>query len=98
MTSAEQVLTTLFVACSLVCWTNVKAIYKDKCIGGCRIAPTWVFLATNIYEVWYFAGLHQSLASLGAVSMVGANLAWIGLAYFYKWKNSNRAKTQFLLD
>jgi hypothetical protein len=86
MISAEQVLMILFIACSTVCWMNVRALLRDKCTKGCSIAPAYIFFATNAYEVWYFLHLHQSLASLGAVSMVAANSIWIGLAHWYRFE------------
>lgn len=82
--TAEQGLTLFFIACSTVCWMNVRALLRDKCVAGCAITPAWVFLSTNSYEVWYFDALHQPLAALGAVSMVGSNLTWLILAYYYR--------------
>lgn len=96
--TSEQVLTAFFVACSLVCWMNVRALLRDKCVNGCAITPAWIFLSTNSYEVWYFGALNQPLASLGAVSMVGANLTWIGLAYYYRWANSVTGQINETLD
>jgi hypothetical protein len=86
MITAEQALTAFFVACSVVVWANVRALLRDKCVKGCSIAPAYIFFATNAYEVWYFLHLHQSLASLGAVSMVAANTIWIGLAHWYRFE------------
>jgi hypothetical protein len=86
MTFAEQLLTFWFVACSVVVWTNVRALLRDKCTKGCSIAPAYVFLATNAYEVWYFLHFHQPLAALGSVSMVAANTIWIGLAHWYRFE------------
>lgn len=85
MISAEQALMILFIACSMVVWVNVRALLRDKCTKGCSISPAFVFLATNSYEVWYFAHFHQPVAALGAVSMVAANLLWIALAFWYRF-------------
>lgn len=82
---AEQALTFFFIACSVVVWTNVRALLRDKCTKGCSVAPAYIFLATNAYEVWYFLHIHQGLASLGAISMVAANLIWVGLAHYYRF-------------
>lgn len=86
---SEQVLTALFLACSAVCWVNVRALLRDKCTAGCSVVPQWIFLATNTYEVWYFHALSQPLAALGAVSMVFSNATWIALAYYYRFKAAN---------
>jgi hypothetical protein len=84
MTMAEQVLTLMFLACSAVCWTNVRALVRDKCIKGCSLLPTYVFLTTNIYEVFYFHHIHQPLATFGSLSMAVVNLVWLGLAIMYR--------------
>jgi hypothetical protein len=94
MTFAEQVLTILFISCSVVVWMNVRALIRDKCTKGCSISPVFVFLFTNAYEVWYFTHFHQPVAALGAASMVGANLIWIALAFWYRYQ----ARDQDLLD
>jgi hypothetical protein len=83
---SQQVLTFLFLACSTVCWMNVRAMLRDKCVAGVSIAPSLIFLATNAYEVWYFTAYSQPLVALGAVSMVAANLIWIALAVWHKFE------------
>jgi hypothetical protein len=86
MISAEQALTLLFIACAAVCWTNVRALLRDKCTKGCSLFPTYIFLATNLYEVWYFHHIHQPLATFGSLAMAVVNLTWLGLAHWYRFE------------
>lgn len=87
MISAEQVLTVFFIACSAICWLNVRALYRDKTVKGVSIVPTCVFIATNIYEAWYFHHIHQFWAVFGSLSMLVVNLLWIILFLWYGFEN-----------
>lgn len=79
--TSEQVLTAFFSACSLVCWINIRAIWIDKVVSGVSVWPTWIFLATNLYEVRYFTGLEQWWAVTGSGGMALANAVWLALVY-----------------
>lgn len=87
MISAEQILTVFFIACSVICWLNVRALLRDKCVKGVSAVPTCVFIVTNIYEAWYFHHLHQSWATLGSFSMLAVNLIWLVLFHWYRFED-----------
>jgi hypothetical protein len=53
---------------------------------GLQHFPTYIFLATNIYEVFYFHHIHQSLATFGSVAMAVVNVTWLGLAHWYRFE------------
>lgn len=86
MISAEQVLTLCFIACSAVCWTNVRALLRDKTVKGCSLFPTYIFLATNLYEAYYFNHINQPLATFGSWAMAVVNVTWLGLAHWYRFE------------
>jgi hypothetical protein len=71
-------------ACSIVVWLNVREIFEDKCTGGVSLTASWIFLGTNVIEVFYFWGKHDPWSAGGAVSMAVANVTWLWLAYYYR--------------
>lgn len=91
-------LTILYIACSVVIWISVRALVRDKMIRGVSIIPAWVFLATNLYEVWFFGGLEQFVARIGSGLMATGNLVWLVLAYYYMWSERADAQIDKTLD
>lgn len=80
----EQVLTGFFAACSVICWLNIRALIIDKKVCGVCTIPTWVFLSTNLYEVYFFFHHGQTFAMIGSVGMSLANSTWLTLYWVYK--------------
>lgn len=92
------VLSILFLACAAVCWANVRALLRDRTVAGISLFPTWVFLTTNLYEVWFFFDLQQNWALVGSVAMAVVNMVWLGIAYFYRWQDSVVSEIEKTLD
>lgn len=82
----SYILSFLFFCCSIVCWLHVRKIIKDKAVKGVSLIPTFVFMATNAFEVWYFAKLGDWWTVAGAFSMLATNLAWTVCVFWYKAK------------
>lgn len=95
---SQQVLSIFFAACSLVGILHIVAIVRDKDVQGVSTIPTWVFLATNLYEVFYFGSLQQWYAVAGAVFMFVCNVVWLGLVWWYRLLASVRDRVRISLD
>lgn len=94
----EQVLTAFFTACSIVCWLSIRALVRDRSVKGVSTIPTWVFLSTNAYEVFFFGEHEQWFAVLGAVGMTLANASWLTLFWWYRFAANVEAEIAFSLD
>lgn len=73
-----------FFACSIVIWWNVYQIAQDKSVAGVSLVPTYVFITTNVVEVFYFWDLLDFWSVAGAASMAVGNVVWLSLAYHYR--------------
>jgi hypothetical protein len=80
----SAILSALFIACALVCFLNVRRLWIDKSVVGVSLIPTVVFITTNVFEIVYFTRLDDMLPVIGASLMLIVNVAWLGLAIFYR--------------
>lgn len=84
-----SILTVCFFACALVCWLHVRKIVADKTVKGVSLIPTFVFITTNIVEVFYFLDKSDLGMVAGAASMLLANLAWTLCVFWYMAKEAD---------
>lgn len=78
----------LFIFCSLVTLDHVRTILRDRQVAGVSLLPSYVFITTNLFEVYYFGRLGDWWTVTGAILMAISNLTWLGLVLHFK-RNSN---------
>lgn len=65
-------------------WINVYRIYKDKQVRGVSIIPSVFFTSWGFWNLYYYPSLHQWASFWGGAVIVGANFAWVSLAWRYR--------------
>jgi hypothetical protein len=77
----------LFEGCSgLFCWINIYRLAKDKCLKGVSWIPLSFFTLWGFWNLYYYPSLHQILSFLGGLSIVFANVVWLTLFFYYKYR------------
>ena len=81
----DLLLAICFVACSLVGFVNVSAMWRDRQMKGVSIIPTCVFLTTNIIEIPFFLlKTATPYLAVGAALMAVSNLVWLIMALCFR--------------
>lgn len=65
-------------------WLNVRQLLRDKKVRGVSIIPTFFFTSWGFWNLYYYPSLHQWLSFAGGAVIVGANAAWVCLAWRYR--------------
>lgn len=78
------ILSMMFLACAAVLSFHIVQLYKDKQVKGVSLIPTYVFIATNIFEVVYFYRLGDIMPTIGSAMMLVSNIIWLSMALYYK--------------
>jgi len=73
---------------SVMIWTNVVALYRDKQVRGVRVGPTAFFMAWGFWHLAYYPHLGQWLSFLGGISITLANTVWAGQMLYYARRRS----------
>lgn len=76
---------------ALLLWLNVAAIARDKCVRGVHAAPTAIFTAWGMWNLFYYPHLGQWISFAGGVGLVTANAVWLSQVWRYshaKWRAS----------
>lgn len=68
---------------SVLIWTNVAALHRDKQFKGVCIAPTAFFFAWGLWNLFYYPHLAQWLSFAGGCSIVVANGVWVAQMIYY---------------
>jgi hypothetical protein len=87
MTDAH-ILAGFFLACSAITFVNVYAIHRDKTVKGVSTIPCWLFIATNLFEVYYFGRRGDTAAMIGSIAMFAGNFGWIAMVWFYRFEET----------
>lgn len=94
----SYILSALFFACSIVCWLHVKKIIDDKAVMGVSLVPTFVFMATNLFEMFYFGRNGDWWTVAGAGSMFLSNIVWTIIVVYYKAKGFDNKLAEAFRD
>lgn len=70
---------------SLMLWTNVRQLYKDKEIKGVNWWTVVFFTSWGIWNLFYYPSLGQWWSFYGGISIALANLVWLIMLLCYKF-------------
>lgn len=78
------------LASGLLCSINIYKLIQDKEIKGISWIPTLFFTSWGAWNLYYYPSLGQILSFLGGISIFTANIIWVGLVLYYKYKNKRK--------
>jgi len=70
-------------------WFNVYKLIQDKQVRGLYLPVCVFFAAWGIWNMFYYPSLHQMYSFIGAAFLAAANIVWVWLAYWYRFKLKN---------
>lgn len=74
------------LAGSYFTWKNAWILYQEKEIKGVYW-PTWLFFTVwGLWNLIYYPSLNQYFSFYAGIVLVAGNIAWVGLAFYYKNK------------
>jgi hypothetical protein len=73
---------------AVVCWLNVRQLYRDKKLQGVVWQVQGFFLAWGVWNLFYYPSLGQWASFWGGVMLVVGNGTWVVLAMWYTRKRS----------
>lgn len=82
-------LTLCFALCSIVGFSNLLRLWRDKRVCGVSYFPSVIYATTNAYEVYYFASRGDWFTAGGASLMFTGTTLWLVLALFYHHRETN---------
>lgn len=68
---------------SLLTWMSARRVYLDKGYAGIYLPAIVFFFTWGLWNVFYYADLHQWWSWCGGISLVCANCAWVWLMGHY---------------
>lgn len=71
---------------ALVNCLNVRMIIRDKILRGVSIWPALWFSTWGLWNLFFYAHLSQWWSLVAEFGIVGANVTWLGLAAYYRYK------------
>lgn len=69
---------------SVMLWTNIKQLRKDKEIKGVNWWTVLFFTSWGIWNLFYYSNLNQWCSFVGGISIAFANVVWLVLLLWYK--------------
>lgn len=69
---------------AIMCWLNVRALYRDKSLKGVTWQSQAWGLGWNAWHLVYYTTLSQTLSFMGELFGASAVLAWLALAWRYR--------------
>jgi len=79
----------------VLCWINVRRLYRDKEIKGVSWQVQAFFAAWSVWNLWFYPSLGQTASFLGAIFLVLGNGTWVLMAWHYGRKNRRKILTTF---
>lgn len=65
-------------------WMNAWILFKAKETKGVYW-PTWMFFSVwGLWNLYYYPALGQNFSFYAGIILVAGNIAWVGLAVYYK--------------
>jgi len=68
---------------SVFTWMNVYRVHKDRGYAGIYVPAAAFFFSWGFWNLYFYPHLDQWFSFAGGVSLVGANLAWLGAMFKY---------------
>lgn len=68
---------------AVVCWLNVRQLYRDKKLQGVVWQVQGFFLSWGLWNLFYYPSLGQWASFWGGVMLVVGNGTWVVLAMWY---------------
>ena len=72
---------------SILVWTNVYKLHKDKKISGIFWPVTAFFATWGFWNLYYYPSLGQMWSFYGGLILVVGNTIWVIMAVYYKRNN-----------
>ena len=63
---------------------NCRMVLRDKAVKGVSIVSVVFFASWGVYNLYYYPSLGQWSSFFGGLSVVTANMIWIGLMLKYR--------------
>lgn len=70
---------------SLLIFNHCRAVLRDRAVAGVSILSTTIFASWGFWNLYYYPHLDQWASFTGGLSIVSANLLWVGLMIHYKY-------------
>lgn len=64
---------------SIFIWLNVRRLLQDRGYAGVYVPAIAFFALWGIWNLFYYPHLQQWVSFAGGLSIVTANLVWVGL-------------------
>ena len=71
----------------LLCWVNVKTIYRDKRISGISWGVQAFFALWGIWNLFYYPSLGQWASFWGGLFLSVGNTTWVMMSIVYCRRN-----------
>jgi hypothetical protein len=72
---------------SLLTWMNVRRVIQDKGHAGIYVPAVAFFMTWGLWNLFYYPHLGQWWSFHGGLSLVAANISWIGSMLYYGRKS-----------
>lgn len=73
---------------------HCRELYQDKIVRGASWVATAFFFSWGVWNLYYYPHLDQWLSFLGGLSIVSANVLWLGMMLYYIRKERAKWKVQ----
>lgn len=83
------------LAGGILCFANVKRLYRDKVVQGIYWPVQAFFFTWGVWNLFYYPSLHQWFSFLGGLLLVIGNGSWVLLAIRYR---NHKTIEQLTLD
>lgn len=64
-------------------WMNVRRVYVDRGYAGIYAPAVVFFMSWGLWNLFYYPSLSQWWSFAGGLSLVAANLCWVGAMRYY---------------
>ena len=68
----------------LLQFVNAYALYRDKQIKGTSYWSVIFYVGWGVWGAYYYPHIHQPWSSVGNAFILGSNLCWLSLAWWYR--------------
>jgi hypothetical protein len=76
---------------SLFIWRSILLLHRQRMVRGVSLLTTGFFAAWGVWNLYYYPNLDQWLSFAGGLSIVTANLIWVGQILYYLRREANHA-------
>lgn len=72
----------------LLLWLNVVHLHRDKRIQGIHFAPTALFTAWGVWNLYFYPNVGCWWSFVAGILVVVANGTWLGQLIYYRYKQN----------